>query len=167
MQTRFMGQFEHTLDEKGRVIVPSKWRDQVGSEGSGVRFIATAAPEPCVWIFSLGEWDRIHSQYSSQYRGDFADRELTRNFFGKAEELSTDDNGRVLLPKRLRRWAGLERELVMVGCYVKAEIWNGDFWEERERNSENYNSRIEEFHGQHAGYSEHVQRIFGTSSSEE
>ncbi|HIA28522.1 MAG TPA: division/cell wall cluster transcriptional repressor MraZ [Planctomycetes bacterium] len=167
MNARFMGQFEHTLDEKGRVIVPSKWREQIGGEGHGARFIATGAPEPCVWIFSLGEWDRIHSQYANQYRGDFADRELTRNFFGKAEELATDDNGRVLLTRRLRRWAGLERELVLVGCYVKAEIWNADFWEERERNTEAYNKRIQDFHRQHEGYSEHVQRIFGGKATGE
>jgi division/cell wall cluster transcriptional repressor MraZ len=94
-------------------------------------------------------------------RGSPELHELQRDYFGQAEDLAPDRQGRVLLPERLRNWAQLDRELVFVGCFDRIEIWGAEVWKERNDDRDAYQRRIDEFLDQHGSYASRMQKYFG------
>ncbi|MGE4619089.1 MAG: division/cell wall cluster transcriptional repressor MraZ [Planctomycetota bacterium] len=161
MTAHFKGQFELTLDDKGRVIVPSRLRAKVDSRSDGEGFVATAGTAPCLWIYTQAEWERIHSELRRFERGSPELHELQRDFFGQAEDLTPDRQGRVLLNERLRKWAQLDKELVFVGCFDRIEIWDGEVWRERNEDREAYQQRLKLFRDEHGAYARRMQKFFG------
>ncbi len=147
MPARFMGQFEHSLDEKGRVIVPSKLRDEVRPSEDGEGFIATQAPEGCLYLYTPREWERISSDLDQLRRGSARLRKFQRRWYSGAERLPLDRQGRILLPERLRSNAGIQRELVLAGCYDRIEIWAKDSWDVQSREDDDFEDQLERFLG--------------------
>jgi len=146
MATWFMGNSEHSLDDKGRVIIPSKFRDQVDPDVDGPGFVATQAPEGCVFLYTPREWRHMCQGQTSLPKGSHELRMFQRLWHGNAEQLSLDKQGRVQLPKRLRELAELDKEVVLAGCYDRIELWSKPRWAAmRARASTTYADQMQAF----------------------
>ncbi|MGA1202988.1 MAG: division/cell wall cluster transcriptional repressor MraZ [Planctomycetota bacterium] len=131
MAACFTGNYEHSLDDKGRVIVPAKIREQVLVQGLGQAdgFVVTPSPDGCLFLYTAKEWESIAEQLASQPRGSAALRKFQRKFFSMAEYLKLDSQSRILIPERLRTRAGIGKELVFAGSYDRIEVWSKASWE--------------------------------------
>lgn len=121
-----IGEYSHTIDTKGRVIVPVKFRTELGE-----RFILTKGFDGCLYGYSLTEWAAIEEKVKTLplITGKDA-RNFTRFFFSSAIECELDSQGRILVSQGLRTYASLEKELVIIGVSSRIEIWSKDKWEE-------------------------------------
>ncbi len=122
---QFMGEYNHSIDAKGRVIVPSKFREQLGD-----RFIVTKGLDGCLWVFPASEWESFSEKLTSLPVARKDARNFTRFFMAGATEAETDKMGRILLPQVLRDYAKLEKEAVLIGTGSRVEIWNSEQWAE-------------------------------------
>ena len=127
----FMGEYNHSVDAKGRLIVPSKFREQLGNE-----FVVTKGLDGCLFVYSQEEWNKFVAELESLPRMNKDARIFKRYFFGSASEGSFDKQGRVLVPPSLRKNAHLEKEVVLVGVQDRVEIWDKALWEEKNQISE-------------------------------
>lgn len=121
----FMGEFQHSVDAKGRLIMPAKLR-----EGLGDRFIATKGLENCLFVFAPKEWEAFGEKLRQLPLASQAARAFTRLFFSGATECEVDPQGRILLPANLREYAGIEKDVMIVGVSSRVEIWSKPKWEE-------------------------------------
>lgn len=121
----FMGEYQHTVDAKGRLIIPAKFR-----EGLGERFIATKGLENCLFVFSEKEWEAFGAKLKELPMASGSARQFTRILFSGATECELDPQGRILLPANLRQYAGIDKEAVVVGVSTRVEIWSKQGWEE-------------------------------------
>jgi MraZ protein len=123
----FLGEFQHSLDAKGRVILPAKFRDQLAN-GAYV----TKGQGGCLSVYTPEEFDDVATHIREQSKRGRRELDAARSFFGGATETQPDKQGRVALPVNLREYAGLEREVVLVGVYSRIEIWDRTRWSELE-----------------------------------
>ena len=116
-----IGQFEHTIDAKGRINFPAKFREDMGD-----RFILTKGLDNCIAVYSLEEWGRWEEKFKAL--PDARSRQLKRFFFASATDVEPDKQGRIVLPAVLRDYAGLTKDVVVIGASDRAEIWNAQRW---------------------------------------
>lgn len=116
-----IGEFFHNIDVKGRMIMPSKFREDLGEH-----FIVTRGLDNCLFVFSLEEWDEVAKKLKALPISQ--SRDIQRFFFAGACEVETDNQGRILIPANLREYASLTRDVVVAGSYSKAEIWDKQKW---------------------------------------
>jgi MraZ protein len=118
-----IGEFQHSLDDKSRVNFPARLR-----EGLGSRFIITKGLDNCLFVYSEEEWkvleDRIRTLPVSKARS------LQRFFFAGAIDVEPDKQGRVVIPANLREYAGITKDIMIVGASVRAEIWDRERWQQ-------------------------------------
>lgn len=126
----FRGVTTLSLDTKGRLAVPSKYRDVLLAQGDG-RVVVTADPSKCLLLFPLLEWEPIEKKLNSLPSFNSQTRSLQRLLVGNATELELDATGRILLPAMLREFAALDKNVVMVGQGAKFEMWNELRWQEQ------------------------------------
>ena len=126
----FRGVTTLSLDTKGRLAVPSKYRDVLLAQGDG-RVVVTADPSKCLLLFPLLEWEPIEKKLNSLPSFNSQTRSLQRLLVGNAAELELDATGRILLPAMLREFAALDKNVVMVGQGAKFEMWNELRWQEQ------------------------------------
>lgn len=119
----FMGEFRHTIDEKGRLTLPARIREQLGPE-----FVATKGLDGCLFLYPLGEWAALESRLRELPATHKDARAFARLLFAGAAECRPDAQGRVLLPATLRQYAGLTREGVVVGVSTRVEVWQPEAW---------------------------------------
>lgn len=119
----FLGQFNHSLDKKGRVIMPAKFRDYL-SEG----VIITKSPDGCLAVFPKNEWQKVQENIRT-VSADHDSRMISRILFSGASEESIDKQGRLPVPAILRSYAGLSDEAVVIGLSGHIEIWDKAKWE--------------------------------------
>jgi len=124
MGDMFMGTFSHSLDAKGRLIVPSKLR-----EGLGENFIITKNLDHCLGIYPESEWQKFTASLETlpKISSEVA-RRLRRFYFGNSITLESDKQGRVLIPNDLREYAGLTKDITLVGVDDHIEVWDTDAW---------------------------------------
>ncbi|ADG83014.1 MraZ protein [Thermincola ferriacetica] len=127
----FMGEFQHTIDAKGRVIIPAKFR-----EGLGDKFIATKGLDNCLFLYPMEEWRLLEQKMKSLPFTRADARAFVRFFFSGATECEVDKQGRILLPANLRSHARLDKEVVVIGVSTRVEIWSREEWEKYSRQSE-------------------------------
>ncbi len=120
----FMGEYNHTVDAKGRLIVPSKFRELLGDE-----FVVTKGLDGCLFIYPLDEWNRIEEKFREVPLTTKGARQFARFFFAGAVTCEVDKQGRILLPQVLRTYATIEKEIVSVGVLNRVEIWAKDKWD--------------------------------------
>ncbi len=125
MTTMFMGEYSHTIDSKGRLIVPSKFRESLGDE-----FVVTKGLDGCLFVYSQEEWTNIEEKFKQVSLTTKDARKFSRFFFAGAATVEVDKQGRILLPSVLREFAGLEKDIVSVGVLSRIEIWSKDKWQE-------------------------------------
>ena len=148
MTAWFMGYYEHTLDVKGRIIVPAKLRDQLDPEVNGEEFVATPAPEGCLFLYPKLEWRRMCESQGQFSKGSPQLRMFQRVWHANADLLTLDKQGRLLIPDRLRKMAQIERDLVIAGCYDRVEVWSSERWAEAQAAARwNYDAQVQEFLG--------------------
>lgn len=124
----FRGEYQHAIDEKGRLIIPSRFREELGD-----RFIATKGLDNCIWVFPFAEWESMEAKLLTLQITRPDARAFVRFFSSGATECTFDKQGRILIPASLREYAGLEREVVVIGVITRAEIWSKSRWEEYSR----------------------------------
>lgn len=127
MAARFRGEYRHTIDKKGRMSVPAKFRD-----GLGEHFMFSKGPDQCLYAYPMEEWERIEDRIcSSEVFSKAQYRAFVRNFFSSADEGETDQMGRVLVPAALREYAGFtdKMEVVVIGVANRVEIWGAERWD--------------------------------------
>ncbi|MCI2048388.1 MAG: division/cell wall cluster transcriptional repressor MraZ [Lachnospiraceae bacterium] len=121
----FMGQFSHSLDEKGRLIIPSKYRDELGRE-----FVVAAGYDTCLYAYSKAEWQRFAAEIEELPEKSRLNRMKRRRFLSSATDVEMDRQGRVLIPGFLRDAAKIDKDIVIAGIGRKLEIWDKGLWEE-------------------------------------
>ncbi|MDR7074465.1 MraZ protein [Fictibacillus barbaricus] len=139
MDHMFMGEYQHSIDEKGRMIIPSKFRDELGSE-----FVLTRGLDQCVFGYPLNEWKVIEDKLKTLPFTKKDARAFTRFFFSGAAECQLDKQGRVNIASTLRDYAKLEKDCVVIGVSNRIEIWSKSIWEEYFSKSEDSFGEIAE-----------------------
>lgn len=119
-----MGEYSHSLDTKGRVIMPAKLRQDIGE-----KFIITKGLDGCLFAFSQTEWFNFEEKLKTLPLSDKNARNFVRFFLSGATECEIDKQGRFLIPNNLRESASLEKDVIIIGVGTRLEIWNKEIWE--------------------------------------
>ena len=122
-----IGEYEHSLDAKGRLIMPAKLRQDIGE-----RFIVTKGLDGCLFAFSQKEWENFEQKLKALPLSDKNARNFVRFFLSGATECEIDKQGRFLIPGNLRASANLEKEAVIIGVGTRLEIWNKSIWKSKD-----------------------------------
>lgn len=120
----FMGEYQHNIDAKGRIIVPSRFRDELGES-----FVVTKGLDKCLFVYPLGEWKKLEEKLRLLPLTSMDARKFVRYFFAGAVECEVDSQGRIVIPQNLRSYASLEKQIVSIGVADRVEIWNKEKWE--------------------------------------
>ncbi|MQA28127.1 MAG: division/cell wall cluster transcriptional repressor MraZ [Micromonosporaceae bacterium] len=135
----FLGTHTPRLDDKGRLILPAKFRDELAGG-----LVVTKGQERCLYVFPMAEFRRIADQLQAAPVTHKAARAYSRVFFASAFDQLPDRQGRITIPPPLRQYAGLDRELVVIGASNRVEIWDQQAWESYLSESEESFADIEE-----------------------
>jgi MraZ protein len=119
-----IGQFCHSLDTKGRLIIPGKLRDDLGQS-----FVITRGLDNSLFLYPMEEWLRLKAEIDKLPLS--TGRNLQRFFFSNAEEVEPDGQGRILIPAHLREYAKLSKEAVVIGASIRVEIYDKTVWEKQ------------------------------------
>ncbi len=140
----FLGEYRHSLDAKGRVTLPARFREQLEAGA----YVAKAMTDPCLYVFTPEEFEQVAADTRERMRhGSRAAQEAARSFFAGAADVEPDKQGRVAIPGHLRTFAGLEREVVVAGVFARIEIWDARRWDERERRTEASSAAADDLSG--------------------
>ena len=119
-----IGSINHSIDAKGRYIVPAKFRADLGE-----RFVVTEGVGGCLFVFTLDQWESVSRSLAELPANDEATLRLKRDFFSHAYDLEIDKQYRIVLPPLLRELANLDKDIVTVGMTTRLEIWGKEDWE--------------------------------------
>ena len=121
----FMGEYSHTIDAKGRLIVPSRFREELGEN-----FVLTRGMDGCLAIYSQASWKEFEEKLATLPLTSKSARTFTRFFVTGATTCELDKQGRILVPATLREYAGLEKDVILAGNLDRIEVWSKSRWEE-------------------------------------
>jgi len=134
----FIGQYSHNLDEKGRVAVPVKFREQLKSA------VVTKGLDNCLFLYPKKEWEKMAGDIAQLPIDKSSNRAFSRAMLAGATEVEFDKQGRIILPEYLRNFAGLSKNVIIAGLYNRLEIWDQVKWNKYQTESEkNYNKIAE------------------------
>ena len=119
----FMGRYNHTIDPKGRLSIPSKYREILGDE-----FVVSKGMDGCLFVYAEGDWKVFEEKLASLPLINEEARQFARFFLSGAMNVTVDKQGRILMPQDLRDFAGLEKDVVLAGMGGRIEIWSLDRW---------------------------------------
>ena len=117
----YLGDSDHTLDSKGRLIIPSRFREALGE-----KIIITRSLDPCLCIYDMEAWSSFCARLAELPSNDVNQRKLVRFFLAGAAEVEVDKQGRVLIPQKLRDSFGITREVMLAGVGSRIELWSKD-----------------------------------------
>ncbi len=120
----FIGEYQHSIDTKGRIIIPSKFRGELGYE-----FVITKGLDNCLFVYPQDEWKVIEDKLKSLPLTNKDARAFIRFFFSGASESNLDKQGRVLIPANLREHSKIDKDAVVIGVSTRLEIWSKENWE--------------------------------------
>lgn len=120
----FMGEYQHSLDEKGRIIIPAKFRDDLGE-----KFIITRGLDNCLFVYPATQWKILEEKIKELPTAQSDTRAFVRMFFSGAVEVEMDKQGRVLIPQHLREHAKIDKDVYVIGVSTKVEVWAKETWE--------------------------------------
>ncbi len=130
----FRGSFEHSVDSKGRVSVPSRFREIITDRYEG-KLVLTMDFDRCITVYPLEEWERVEEKIKSLPQMQKEVKDFMRTVFSTASECELDKQGRILIPPQLRERAGLNKSVMVVGIIHKLEIWDRHAWDSRSTQS--------------------------------
>jgi MraZ protein len=120
----FMGEYQHSIDEKGRLIIPAKFRDALGTG-----FVLTRGLDHCLFVYPRNEWEILEAKLKALPLTRSDARQFVRFFFSGATECELDKQGRINIPATLRQYASLEKDCVIIGVSNRVEIWASERWD--------------------------------------
>jgi len=135
----FIGEYRHTVDEKGRVAVPVKFRKTL-SKGA----VVTRGLDNCLFLYTATEWEKLATKLASLPISKANTRAFSRLMLAGAMDVSLDAQGRIILPDYLRDYAGMGKKIVITGLYTHLEIWDTDRWEKYKKVTEKDSTSIAE-----------------------
>ncbi len=118
-----LGEYRHNVDTKGRVSVPSKFREDLGQS-----FVVTKGLDNCLYLYSKSEWQTFENKLKELPITNQDARSFVRFFFAGAAECEVDKQGRINIPQNLREYANIQKDVVIVGVSTRVEIWSSDNW---------------------------------------
>ena len=125
------GEYQHNIDVKGRINFPAKFRNELGESF----IVAAGVDQKCLFVYALSEWNALHQNLISQNQGEIKKRlQMQRFLYSSATDAQPDKQGRVIIPAKLRDYAQLEKEVVVIGAGNHAEIWSRSLWDEIQSN---------------------------------
>ncbi len=127
----FMSEFNHTLDTKGRLIIPSRYREILGD-----KFVVTKGLDGCLFVYDNAEWNAFEEKLRALPISKKDNRMFARHFLAGAAEVEVDKQGRILIPGKLREFADISKEVTLVGVAGHIEIWNRQRWEAMQEEEE-------------------------------
>ncbi|MEK7453123.1 MAG: division/cell wall cluster transcriptional repressor MraZ [Patescibacteria group bacterium] len=119
----FLGEYKHSIDDKGRVAVPSKFRSSL-KDGA----VVTRGLDDCLFLYPISEWKKFADKLSQVTITQSDSRAFTRHMLSGAMDVNIDKQGRIVLPDYLRVFADIKKNVVLAGLYNRVEIWNEDKW---------------------------------------
>ena len=131
-----MGEYNHTIDAKGRLIVPAKFREVLGDE-----FVVTKGLDNCLFVYPNDEWQKFEEKLQTLPLTNKNARQFTRFFLAGAADVELDKQGRILIPSVLREFASLQKDVVFVGVGSRIEIWSKESWND---SISNYDDNMDE-----------------------
>ncbi len=136
----FLGEYSHNIDDKGRLIIPSKFRENLGS-----KFVITRGMEKCLFVYPIDEWQKLIQGLKQMPFTKKKNRDFQRFFLSGAHECEIDKQGRANITLTLTKYADLKKECVVVGVNERIEIWDKDLWSEFiEENIDNFSEIAED-----------------------
>lgn len=121
----FMSEYNHSIDAKGRLIIPSKFRETLGEE-----FVVSKGMDGCLFVYANEDWNAFEQKLTTLPLINKEARQFARFFLAGAAQVETDKQGRILVPANLREFAGLDKDVVLVGVGSRIEIWSREKWEQ-------------------------------------
>lgn len=134
----FIGEYQHALDSKNRMIVPSKLREELGS-----KFVITKGLDGCLYAYPQSEWKILEDKLKTLPLTNKDARAFVRFFFAGACEIEVDKQGRGLIPQNLKEYACIEKEIVSIGVLTRVEIWSKEKWNEYNNSNIDFESIAE------------------------
>lgn len=119
----FIGEYQHALDSKNRIIIPSKIREELGAT-----FVMTKGLDGCLYCYPMDEWKRLEEKLKSLPLTNKDARAFVRFFFSGAADIEVDKQGRALIPQNLIEYAGIVKDIVSIGVSTRLEIWSKEKW---------------------------------------
>ena len=135
----FIGEYNHSVDAKNRISIPSKFRDELDG-----KFIMTKGLDGCLYVYTMTEWQKLEQKLSSLPLTNKDARAFVRFFFSGASEIEIDKQGRALIPQNLKEYADIKKEIVRIGVSSRIEIWSREKWNEYNESNIDYDSIAEE-----------------------
>jgi len=135
----FIGEYNHNLDDKGRIAFPAKFRAVLKKGG-----VVTKGLDNCLFLYTKDQWQKIATKLSTLPISQAKARAFARHFLAGAMELEFDNQGRVTVPEYLRQFADLKKSVIIAGLYNHLEIWNQDGWNKYKKESEKNSNTIAE-----------------------
>ena len=129
----FLGEYQHSLDAKGRIILPSRFRARLDAG-----LVITRGLDGCLWVMPQQEWNGLAERIAATSIADPRARNFARFVFSGASQGQPDRQGRIAVPETLRRHAGLDREVVVMGAGDRVEIWSPERWEQKRADAEEH-----------------------------
>ena len=123
----FYGEYEHTIDKKGRLIIPSKFREFL-KEYDLEKLYITRGLDKCLFVFTESEWKSQESKFKSISFTKSEARKFNRFYFAGAVQIECDRQGTILIPKYLKDYAGIKRDVMIIGVSNRIEVWSKDAW---------------------------------------
>lgn len=134
-----LGEYKHNLDTKGRLAIPAKFREKLGSGA-----IITRGLDNCLFIFAMKEWEALAAKLTALPLAQANSRAFARLMLAGASDVELDSQGRILVPDYLRKYANLRKEVVVAGLYNRIEVWDAAEWEKYKQRMENASDEIAE-----------------------
>ena len=135
----FIGEYTHNLDEKGRIAIPAKFRNQLKSNA-----VITHGLDNCLFLYTKAEWAKLAEKLSALPISQANSRAFSRLMLAGAMDVEVDKQGRVIIPEYLRRFAGLKKEVVLAGLYSRVEVWDSEAWNKYKTDAEKESNNIAE-----------------------
>ena len=135
----FIGEYQHSIDPKKRLAVPSKFRGELKN-----KIVVTRGLDKCLFLYPMKAWEEIAEKLGSMPVGESSTRSFVRLMLAGATDCEIDKQGRILVPDYLKEYAGLEKNVVIAGLYNRLEIWDDKKWNEYKRTAEKNTDEIAE-----------------------
>jgi MraZ protein len=147
----FLGEYNHNLDEKGRLAIPVKFRNELAGGA-----VVTRGLDECLFLYTKQEWEVIARKISRLPVSQKNTRAYSRLMLAGAMEVELDKQGRIVLPEYLRQYSGLTKKAIVAGLYNRIEIWDKEKWEDYKKNTEKQSDEIAEKLGETWGVEENL-----------
>lgn len=135
----FIGEYQHLIDNKKRLAIPSKFRNEFAGKA-----VVTRGLDNCLFVYPLKTWEEIASKLGNMPVGESATRSFVRLMLAGAIDVEVDSQGRILIPEYLKKHAGLEKNVTIAGLYNRLEVWDEKIWNEYKDRSEKNQEDIAE-----------------------